>query len=311
MRSAVRISVVLWISVLICWGCAGSRDALKNIPTAINQVNPAKGLNKKIALALTQTPPSALGRKVGDLYFKSLVDAIRDDGPHLQLVTRQDTQWPENMTEMIQAAASSGHFLDLAEKVRLTGFNAWACARIEKIWPVARKTGILWFRKDKYFIYVELSFAVYDPFTGAKILDDVVETSAKVSEDDYNAFKSAGAVEIESLNETIVDIASDLGEHAAKVINDQPWQTSVVGVEGGRILLSAGTQSGLQAGDRLAVFEGRRTMDGQNGERFIVPGTKVGDLEVVRVAEQVSEAKEQAASGGSKIQAGDIAVAVK
>ncbi len=311
MRSAARISVVLWISVLICWGCAGSRDALKNVPTAINQVNPAKGLNKKIALALTQTPSSAIGRRAGDLYFKSLVDAIRDDGRHLQLVTRQDTQWPDNMTEMIQAAALSGHFLDLAEKIRLAGFNAWACARIEKIWPVTRKTGIFWFRKDSYFIHLELSFAVYDPFTGAKILDDVVETSAKVSEDDYNAFKSAAAVEIDNLNETIVEIASDLGEHAAKVLNDQPWQTSVVGVEGGRIVLSAGTQSGLRAGDRLAAFEGRRIMEGQNGERFIVPGNKIGDLEVVRVSEQASEAKERAASDGGKIQAGDIAVAVK
>jgi len=158
---------------------------------------------------------------------------------------------------------------------------------------------------------VELTFSVYDPFTGAKILDDVVETSTKISEDDSIAFASAEAVEIENLNETIADVASDLGEHAAKVLNDHPWQTSVVGVEGGRILLSAGTQSGLRAGDRLAVFEGRRIIDGQNGERFIVPGNKIGDLEVVNVAEQVSEAKEQAASGATKIQAGDIAVAVK
>jgi len=311
MRSAARISIVLWISVLICWGCAGSRDALKNIPTAINQVNPAKGLNKKIAIALTQTPPSAIGRQVGDLFFKSLLDAIRDDGSHLQLVTRQDTQWPEYLNEMIQEAGLSGHYLDLAEKIRLAGFNAWAFARIEKMWPVTRKTGIFYFRKDSYFIYVEVSFAVYDPFTGAKIIDDVVETSTKVSEDDSIAFAAGEAVEIDNLNEIIEEIGSDLGERAAEILNDQPWLTSVVEVEGDRILLSAGTQSGLQGGERLAVFEGRRTIDGQNGERFIVPGNKVGDLEVVRVSEQVSEAKAQATSGAAKIQVGDIAVAVK
>ncbi len=311
MRSAARISIVLWISILICWGCAGSQDALKNTPTGINQIKPAKGLNKKIAIDLTQTPASAVGRELGGLYFKTLVDAIHDDGRHLQLVTRQDAQWPDYLTKMIQDAALSGHSLDLAEKLRLAGFNGWASARIEKMWPVTSKSGILWFRRNTYHIFVELTFAVYDPFTGAKIIDQVVETSAKISEDEKFDFASGDAIEIDSLNEAIVDIASDLGEHAAKVLNNLPWQTSVVGVEGDRIFLSAGTQSGLQAGERLAVFGGRRILDGQNGERFIVPGNKVGEIEVVRVAEQVSEAKGQAVLDSAKIQVGDIAVAVK
>ena len=311
MRSAVRSCVVLCITILICWGCAGTKDTLKNIPATLNTVTPAKGLNKKIAIALTHTPPSAIGRQIGDLYLKSLIDAIRDEDHQLQLVTSQDADWPDDMTALLQQAELPENVLALAEKARLAGYNGWACARMENMWPVARKSGIFWFRKDHYFLFIQLTFTVFDPFSGAKIVNEVVETSTTISEEDFNAFKSGEAIDLENLNEAVVDVAKDLGEHAAEVLNRQPWKTGVVRVEGNRIFLAAGSQAGLRGGERLAIFEGRRILNGQNGARFIIPGYKIADIEIVHVTERMSEAKDQTAAGSTKIQAGDIAVAIK
>jgi len=311
MRSAAGICVVLGITILICWGCAGSKDTLNHIPATINTVNPAKGLNKKIAIALTHTPPSAIGRQIGDLYLKSLIDAIRDESHQLQLVTIQDADWPAGMTELLTKAALPENVLALAEKVRQAGYNGWACARIENMWPVTKKTGIFWFRKEHYFLFMQLTFTVYDPFSGAKLFDEVVEASTAISEDDYSAFKSGETIELENLDEAVGDVARDLGERAAKALDHQPWLTGVTRVEGNRIFLSAGGQAGLRSGERLAVFEGRRILEGQNGARFIIPGYKVGEIEVVMVAERTSEAKDRTAAGDTKIHAGDIAVAIK
>jgi hypothetical protein len=310
MRSAARICVVLCTTILICWGCAGSKDILKSVPATINTVNPAKGLNKKIAIALTHTPPTAIGRQVGDLYLRSLIDAIHAEGHQLQLVTSRDADWPDDMTGLVQETLMPGNVLELAAKVRLAGYNGWASARIENMWPVTRKTGFFWFRKDRYYIFLQLTLAVYDPFSGAKIFDEVVETSIEVGEDGYNAFKSGAAVDLENLNEAIADVASDFGEHAAEAINRQPWLTGVVRVEGDRIFLSAGVQAGLRGAERLAVFEGRRIVEGQNGARFIIPGYEVGEIEIVHVTERMSEAKDLTAADGTNIQAGDIAVAI-
>jgi hypothetical protein len=310
-RSSRYCCIVLGLVMLFGWGCAGSRDAMHQIPTMINSVEPAKGLSKKIAVALTRVPSSEIGRHIGDLYYHALIDALRDEDPRLQLVTRTDPQYPDFMPGTDQEGPLSTNNLELAEKARMAGLNGWAIARIENLAPVARKTGILWFRKERYFVFAELSFSVYDACTGAMVVDKVVESSTSVSKDDYNTMKSGKAAAIERVDDVVSDIGEDMGEHAAKVMKDQPWQTAVTGVKGDRIFLSAGSSSGLQGGDRLAVFAGRRIIDGQDGERFVVPGPEVGEIEIVRVTGETSEAKVQKASGSTPVQVGDIAVAVR
>jgi Flagellar assembly protein T, C-terminal domain len=311
MRSSPYCCIVLVLTMLMGWGCAGSRDAARNIPTTINSVAPAKGLSKKIAIALTRTPASEFGRQIGDLYYHTLIDALRDEDPRLQLVTPADGGWPDFMTAPVQEDTVPANVLALAEKARMAGFNGWASARIENVQPVARKTGILWFRKERYFILAELSFSVYDACTGAMVVDKAVETSTSVSKGDYDTMESGSAAAIADFNDAITDIGENIGAQAAKELKDQPWQTAVTGVQGDRVFLTAGSSAGLQAGERLAVFAGRRIINGQDGERFVVPGPKVGDIEIVRLTGQTSEAKFRAAATDADIQVGDIAVAVR
>ncbi len=311
MRSAMRLCLVLSIVIPFCWGCAGSKDLLSSIPATINTVKPAKDLAKKIAVALTYAPASAMSGRSGEIYLNALINAMRKEGPRLQVTSSLDADWPDGMTELLQGSALPGNVLELAGQVRRQGYNAWACARIENIWPVARKSGILWFRKKRYFLFLQLTFTIYDPISGAKIFDDVVETKTKIAEDDYNRLKSEQAADIESLYATIEDIAADLGEQAADALNQQPWETGVARVDGRRIYLAAGGRAGLHIGDRLAVFEGRRRLEGKEGARFVLPGYKIAEIEIVDVGDPGVEARDLTSDQDTKIQAGDIAVAIQ
>lgn len=310
-RSAVRCGIAIWIVVLTCWGCAGSRDVADALPTTINVVEPAKGFSKIIAIALVRTTPSDFGRRIGDLYYRTLIDALREQDETLQLISRTDSRWTDSMARLVQGNSSPADIVSLAETARIAGLNGWACARIDDLQPVARRTGLLWFRKERYFIFAELSFSVFDPFTGAKIIDKVVEISTKVSKADYEAVKIGKAVAISDFDETIADIGTDMGEHAAEVLENQPWQAAVIGVRGDRIFLSAGASTGLRGGERLTVFEGRRMMEGQEGQHFIIPGPEVGRIRIVQVTEGVSEARIESVAAGARMQAGDIAAAVQ
>jgi hypothetical protein len=311
MRTAVRLGLAFWMVLLTCWGCAGSRDAMAVLPKTLNTVEPAKGFTKRVAVALTWTTPTDFGRRIGDIYYRALVDAMREQAPGIQLVTRTDGQWPDLLGEKDQKSPLPADAPAVAGKARIAGLNGWAWARVESLQQVARKTGILWFRKERYFIFAELSFSVYDPFTGAKLIDKVVETSTPVSKAEYDTMKAGGATAIADLDEVVADAGTDIGEQAAEVLEDQPWQAAVIGVQGKRIFLSAGASAGLRSGERLAVFAGGRMIQGQDGEQFVVPGPEVGLIEIVRVAEGVSEATVESASGGGRIQAGDIAAAVQ
>jgi hypothetical protein len=312
MRSTVRLGLALWLVMLACWGCAGSPDAADIPQMTFDDVKPAENFTKVIVIALTHTTASDFGRRIGDLYFRSLLDAIREQNPRLRLVTRESGRLPDIINAMGgQGGERPANALELAATARIAGLNGWAVARVETLQPVARKTGLLFFRKERYFIFAELSFSVYDPFTGAKIIDKVIESSTPVSRAEYDAMKSGRAVAIEDFDDYITDMGADIGESAAEVLEDQPWQATLIGVTGDRVFLSVGASAGLRGGDRLTVFEGRRMLDGQNGERFVVPGPEVGMIRIVHVAQGVSEARIVSTSSAAGIQTGDIAVAVR
>ena len=83
------------------------------------------------------------------------------------------------------------------------------------------------------------------------------------------------------------------------------WMASVAVVEGQIVTLATGRLAGLKDGDRLAVFEGRKIVTGQNGDKYIAPGFKLGEIRITSVEEAKARATmEQPAD----IQPGDIAL---
>jgi hypothetical protein len=85
----------------------------------------------------------------------------------------------------------------------------------------------------------------------------------------------------------------------------------VVKVQDDRVFLASGSRVGIGVGERLAVLDGQRTIQGRNGERFIVPGFEIGQIEIVQVADEMSEGKLLDQNDATKIQSGDIAVPIK
>jgi hypothetical protein len=302
---------VIGIVISACWGCSGSKEALQDIPPTILTLTPDNRHLNRMALVLTQTPDTPIGRHMGERYVQTLADTLREESRRLQLLTLQDPELPEFFANLARQATEIPDTFALSAQARMAGYNGWAAARIASIRTDEKKSGILWFRTIRYFVFFDLNLTVYDAFTGAKLFDEIVEHSLKISSDEYDAYKAGEWADLQSLDEAIVDLASDLGENAAEVLNDQPWRAAVVRVQDDRIFVSAGSLVGVSVGDRLAVLEGRRILQGQNGEKFIVPGYQVGEIEIVGVSEQQSEGKDLGREGASRIQAGDVAIAIR
>ena len=55
----------------------------------------------------------------------------------------------------------------------------------------------------------------------------------------------------------------------------------------------------------MSVFEGRRVVDGMAGEKFIVPGYRLADVQITDVEENSATAS---AENPADIQPGDIAI---
>ena len=311
MRPPIRMLIVGMILMSACLGCSGSKEVVKPIPPSVISLHPAADYTNRFAVLLTHTPSTAVGRQMGERYFEMLINAIRDEGDRLQVVTPKDQGFPEFLLRLAQSPGTPDDVPIIAEKIRLAGYNGWGTARIGAIHVVDRQSGFFLFRKEHHYVFFDLQLAVYDPITGAKIIDDVIESSAEINEDEYPAFKAGQGGDYEDLIDTIDNTAEDMGEKAADTLDGQAWRISIVKVENGRIFLPAGALDGLRAGDRLTVFQGRRSLSGLDGAQYFVPGFEIGRIEIVSVTDHAAEARDLSESEGGKIQAGDFAASVK
>ena len=72
-------------------------------------------------------------------------------------------------------------------------------------------------------------------------------------------------------------------------------------------MIAAGRLSGLQVGDRMAVYRGNRLFSGAIGN-FVLPGAKIAEVEIKKVDETRSRAL---APADGSVQPGDIAMPVE
>lgn len=308
MSNVTRLFVVLLILPWFFLSCGGSENLLKEIPTTINAVKPGKDYKKKVAVALTQSPVTALGRATGELFFKTLVEAIRNEDSRSLLVSPGDAGYPDFMAKLSNPSSSPINAVALTEAGKQAGYQGLVTAAVTDIRVHTRKTGLLWFRDTRYFIHFSVTVDLYDPYTAAKIVSKVIEASTKISENDYGVFKRDEASSIEDLNDEIEDVAEDLGEIVGEALKAQKWKTAVVKVQQGRVFVPSGRQTGVREGDRLLLFEGRRRLEGQQGEKFIAPGYELGEIRIVAVSDQMAEAT---VPNAVNVQVGDILISGK
>ncbi|NVJ91980.1 MAG: curli production assembly protein CsgG [Methylocystaceae bacterium] len=76
-----------------------------------------------------------------------------------------------------------------------------------------------------------------------------------------------------SINDVINDLIAKLDE--------RPWKTDILKVEGNRIFISGGTRQGLKIGDLLSVQKaGEKIKSGQSGFEITLPSTQVATLRI-------------------------------
>ena len=289
-------------------GCGGSKDLTTALAPTISDIKPAKGLKKKIGIVLTHWPQGAIGREVGGLFLKTFVDALGDEDRSLELVTAADGKLPQFLSDLTAGPSVRLDAVQLAMQGRKAGYHGLVTAAVHDIRTFSEKTGIFWFRKLRYFISLTVALDVYDPISAGKIVGAVEEITFKINSQDYDAFQNNEPASIKALNDKVGDLAEDLAERVAETLGAQPWQSSVVDIRSDRFILPFGLSAGLRRGDRLAVFEARRILDGQQGEHFIVPGKRIAQIQIADIHEQMAEATGQ---NTDAVQVGDIVVPVK
>lgn len=307
MRLRITLLTVVILMGGVIWGCPNkAHKVLRENPT-IMTMRPTDGYVKKVAVVQAPLPQADMDRRAGDLLYNTFVTTLKKENQALNLVVSGDEDFPDFMAHLAQSTKAIDAEA-LSRSGRLNGYHGLITTALHYLRPDTRKSGMLWFRKTRYQLMYELTLDLYDPFTGAKLLSVLRNDVIEIEQNAYEALKASTAVRLEALDNTIVALAQELGALVITAMKAQPWQATIVQVDGTRLELPVGPSSGLRQGQKLMVVKGNRVLQGHQGEKFVLPGAKIGEIVVTAFNDQTTEAETDKAG---IIEVGDIALPIK
>lgn len=298
---------VLFFAGLLIAGCLGPVRVRDTEQSTIVEVDRADKLTQHVGVILAHTPPNPMGQKTGERFLAAFLESMRHENRRLAVVSEKNDAYPDVLNVFGEKGANVDVF-DVADIARRKGYQGFAVVRVIDQRIYTEETGLFWWRKSRHFISSVISVELYDPFTAAKMQSMVADKNIKISPKEYQRISNGEIVSIEKLDKAIVDIAEEAGEQIAEYMADQPWKTTVLAVGKGSVILAAGGRSGLAVSDRLDVYEARRNMKGLEGERFVVPGYKVGQVRVTTMEGRFVSASIE---GQADIRVGDLVIAAR
>lgn len=188
------------------------------------------------------------------------------------------------------ATAAPPQNLLLAEAGRQAGLNAILTAAVLDISATRQEKGILWYKDTYAYLRVQVTVVVYDTATGAKLLDETTELKTEV--EDLEGAEALGGEDamVPTISTALDRLAKLAAEQVCARLSASPWHGFVLAREGDRLVISSGAAIGLKPGTTLEIFDDSRTIDGAQGQKFFLPGLKIGEARVSAVTEWQAEA---------------------
>lgn len=295
--------LLVCLGALLC-GCSQvskiqkkSRQLARELPFT------GDGLKRTLAIGPVENLTPYRDHPLAEQLKDRLSQTLRDGCPRVLMPTDGDGGVQSVLAALQQGDAQAGRpkNLVLAEAGRQAGLNAILTAALTEIATTRQEKGILWYKDTYTYLRIQVSVVVYDTATGAKLLDETTEHRTQVDEmDGFDALPSQDLI-LPSVRATLDLLAESAADRVCQRLSAQPWRGFIVARENDRIELSSGAAIGLKPGTVLEIFDDSGTIDGAQGQKFFLPGLKVGEARVSAVTEWQAEAALLSGGEGVKI----------
>lgn len=274
-------------------------------PALAQYDNSRKAYVKKAVLAHVDIGRHGMDPGLQERHFNTVAQTLGRQPFQIAFILPGDDGYPDFAARWA-AGNPAGDVSETARLARTNGFNALVSTSLADIRVHSKKSGFWFWRSTKYQLTIAATLEILDPFTAAKSFSLVEEKTVKIEKATYDAIRAGQWDALGDIDETIQQLSQTMTKKAAKKLERIRWQAAVISVDADRLTLAVGKSQGLALGDRLAVFEGREVLTGNQGQTFIAPGYLVGE---VRVSDLDRDRAEAVILDGADIQVGDIAVA--
>lgn len=292
--------LVLSIFSLVLVGCSTTQTVMEKTTKTVKRTT--RNITRTIVLS-----DEDLKRKVGIFNFennglqesehfegifnKGLPEYLSDRCPGI-LIVNSDTG--ELLNPLSQPPKLSTGFVDgyaLTLIGRQLGLNAIVTGSLEDIRIIDELQGLWWAKDTHHMLMVFIRVEVFDTRTATKILDNTFDRQIEIEDLEYRNFQNSERIDASALNETLNQLLTDIGDSICDAVRDQPWTGFITKIEDDRFVIPSGIEVGFETGEILEVFDSSRIIEGLGGDRFFIPGLKIGEIEIVTIHENMMVAQ--------------------
>jgi hypothetical protein len=298
------LPILLGLALLVS-GCGIAASYRSADQETIRDFSTGSKYHKQVGvLALANTTLFTDGQ-VASPFMTAFLSALASAATDATLVEAGQANAPPFLSQPPRVADGDIDGFHLAQLAREKGMNAVVRPMLLNIHVRKRHTGFWFFRKTSYRLQIQTAATLYDATTGSRLALKILTDEVPIDADEADMIDNGKEIQVDDLAAVAGTLGEDLGERMGAAVKASRWMVSVANIENGACVIYAGENDGLQPGDRFAVLDGSVTLAGPDGQRFIVPGEKIGEIIIRRVLPRQSFA---AAESGQLPPVGSILI---
>jgi hypothetical protein len=297
-------SVVLIAAVALLSGCSTYSNLKKSTGNVVRDFRaPDTDLKKTVFRADLNNQVAAAQQDLATAIDSRYRETLPQTCPAIFLTGLDSSPDSLTLNQLVQKISGPTDNLALVRIGKQLGLSAVVTGRFYAIAVRQQDSGFLWFRKKLPFAWISASTEVYDTETGAKYLDQTFTRELKLDDESAESVRKGNVASIPVVEKAVNEIIQEMADAVCDILVRTPWKGFVASVSGDMLTLSAGSSAGLSAGQVLKVYEPGPRIQGAEGQNYLLPGKKVGE---VRIATVSSDSADAVIISGSGIKIDDV-----
>jgi hypothetical protein len=289
---------VLIAAALLLSGCGTYSNLKKSTGNMVRDFRaPDDDLKKTVFRAALNNHAAAAQQDMGSAIDSRYLESLPQSCPAVFLTGPDSSPASQALNQLFQKSVGPTDNLALVRIGKQLGLSAVVTSRFYAIAVRQQDAGVLWFRKKLPFAWISASTEVYDTETGAKYLDQTFTRELKIDDETAESVRKGNVASVPMIEKAVDEIIQEMADVVCDILVRKPWKGFVAKVSGDTLTLSSGSSSGLSAGRVLKVYEPGARIQGAEGQTYLLPGKKIGDIRITAVSSDSADAEIISGSG--------------